>query len=194
VLSHGAGGVLLGANCDPTYYAADTLGSWMGFCSPYTERTWPTFTDFSVEDAYKRDVAFDYMRDHWQRLPVVAAARIGRTWGVYRPFMGIATDGTVRPRWVVTSAYVVYWLLVPLAIAGAFVARRRRVPLWPLGAVVATVVTTVAVFHGNLRYRAPAEVVIVVLAAIAVRAVIDALGPRSVRAGEAHLETGAVRR
>ena len=48
--------------------------------------------------------------------------------------------------------------------------RRRRVTLIPLLAVFAEVVVTAAFAFGDTRYRAPAEVAIVLLAAVAVDA------------------------
>jgi hypothetical protein len=44
---------------------------------------------------------------------------------------------------------------------------RRDVPIWPLIAVPAIVVIAVALTFGQTRYRAPAEPVVVLLAAVA---------------------------
>jgi hypothetical protein len=67
-----------------------------------------------------------------------------------------------------------YFVLVPLAIAGAVLARRRRVPIYPLLAFPATVVLSVLFTIGQTRYRAPAEISLVVLAAVAVEAGVTA--------------------
>ena len=45
--------------------------------------------------------------------------------------------------------------------------RRRRVPVWPLLAFVVNVAVAVAVTFGQPRYRAPADVAVTVLAAVA---------------------------
>jgi hypothetical protein len=59
------------------------------------------------------------------------------------------------------------WMLSPLAVLGALRLRRRRVPITPLVAPVVIVTLVAAAFYGLVRFRAPAEVSIVVLAAVA---------------------------
>jgi hypothetical protein len=60
-----------------------------------------------------------------------------------------------------------YWALVPLAIGGLLVLRRRHIMVWPLVAQFAMVTITAAAFYGLIRFRIPAEVALVVLAAAA---------------------------
>jgi 4-amino-4-deoxy-L-arabinose transferase-like glycosyltransferase len=163
LISHSDGGVLLGANCDETY-SGSLLGSWYGFCYPFSAPR--HVEDLSVEATRQRDVALEYAGEHLGRLPVVVAARIGRTWGAYRPFQGHFTDGEFRPRGVRYAAWASYWALVALTVAGGVTLRRQRVPLLPLLAPAIIVTLTSAVFHGAVRFRAPAEVSLVVLAAI----------------------------
>jgi ABC-type transport system involved in cytochrome c biogenesis permease component len=50
--------------------------------------------------------------------------------------------------------------------------RRRRIPLYPLLAFVLTVVITVATAYGETRYRAAAEVPLVILAAVGLEALL----------------------
>jgi len=38
-----------------------------------------------------RKRAFHYMRTHLRRLPLVIVARVGRTWGLYRPIDMVST-------------------------------------------------------------------------------------------------------
>jgi hypothetical protein len=59
-----------------------------------------------------------------------------------------------------------YYALAGLAVGGAFVLRRRRVPVFPLVAVGLDVVATVLVSFGQTRYRTPVEVSLVLLAAV----------------------------
>jgi asparagine N-glycosylation enzyme membrane subunit Stt3 len=59
-----------------------------------------------------------------------------------------------------------YWLMLPLAIAGAFVLHRRRVHLWPLLATAVTVCLVAALTYGQQRFRIAAEPAIIVLAAV----------------------------
>ena len=65
-----------------------------------------------------------------------------------------------------------YWALIPAAIFGVVVLRRRRVRLLPLLALAASVTIGTAVTYGFTRFRAAAEVAIVLLAAVAVDAVL----------------------
>jgi uncharacterized membrane protein YfcA len=61
---------------------------------------------------------------------------------------------------------------VPFAIGGVVVLRRRKLPSWPLVAVLAYVTFAGMIFGGNPRYRVPGEIAIVVLAAVAIDALI----------------------
>ena len=91
----------------------------------------------------------------------------GRAWSVFRPFQQTHLDSRIgSPLWVERLRLLSYWLLAPAAIAGAVVLRRRRVTLIPLLAVIIEVVVTAALAFGDTRYRAPAEVPIVLLAAV----------------------------
>jgi hypothetical protein len=67
-----------------------------------------------------------------------------------------------------------FWPLVALAAAGVVVLRRRRVALLPLLVPIVVVTLDAAAFYGLVRFRVPAEVSIVVLAAIG----LDALATR----------------
>ncbi len=166
LLSHGDGGVLLGANCDETY-SGPRIGSWYGFCAPFTDPA--RVEDQSTVASARRDRALDYVGDHLGRVPVVAAARVGRVWSVYRPFQGSGiSDGEERPGWVSRTGWAMLWLLVVPAVAGAIELRRRRVTLVPLIAPIAIVTVVAALFYGAVRFRAPAEVSLVVLAAVGV--------------------------
>jgi hypothetical protein len=63
---------------------------------------------------------------------------------------------------------VQYWLLVPVAVAGGVILRRRReVRLLPLVAMPVLVFIVTTLFYGLTRFRLPAEIAFVVLAAAA---------------------------
>ena len=64
-----------------------------------------------------------------------------------------------------------YYLLMPFAIVGLVVMRRRRIPIFPYIAIAVSVTITVAMSFGITRYRAPVDTVIPVLAAIALDAI-----------------------
>ena len=86
-MSDSAGYVLALGNCDETY-SGPYLGYWHFDCTyqpgPGVSRT--------RGDVEAREQATRYMRDHQRRLPVVAAARVGRLWHVYRVEQGIDFD------------------------------------------------------------------------------------------------------
>jgi hypothetical protein len=63
-----------------------------------------------------------------------------------------------------------YWALMPFAIGGLVVMRRRRVPIFPFVAVIGATVVTVAMSFGITRYRAGVDVLVPVLAAVALAA------------------------
>jgi hypothetical protein len=69
-------------------------------------------------------------------------------------------------RWLSLIAF----FALALRLAGAVILRRRRVILLPLTALAVSVTVGVAVTYGFTRFRAAAEVAIVLLAAVAVDA------------------------
>jgi hypothetical protein len=78
------------------------------------------------------------------------------------------------------AGLIVYYALLPFAVAGIVVLRRRRLGQWFL-LVPAGVLTVVsALYYGTVRFRAPFEVCLVVLAAPAIVVLVRWLG-RSVR-------------
>jgi hypothetical protein len=127
-----------------------------------------------------RHEAIDYMKEHKGRVPVVIAAREGRAWGVFRPFQDMRFD-TFRgtPLRVIQLGFLAHWALAVAAIAGFVVLWRRKVPLLPFIAVFATVAIGVAISFGSSRYRAPADVPIVLLAAVALDVALRRFTARS---------------
>ncbi|MGH8983464.1 MAG: ArnT family glycosyltransferase [Acidimicrobiia bacterium] len=169
-LSNGDGGVVAGANCDQTYWGPE-LGSWHGLCHADVGGDQ---LEGSLNSEQKREAALEYMRDHLGRLPVVVIARIGRSWSVYKPLEMIDVDVTEgRPRWASWAGLGMYWALVPLSVAGVVVLRRRAVPLFPLVGPLIVSTLVAGAFYGRVRFRAPAEVSLVVLAAVAAQRLID---------------------
>lgn len=171
VLSTGLGNAMVMGNCKPTY-SGDLLGYYQGgfnACNVGVSRS----KDQSIADGQLRRAAVDFMRANESRVPVVVAARIGRTFNVFRPFQQVHLEGERHTSiWVLRLGLFAYWLLVPFAIYGAIVARRRKIPIYPLLAFPIIVALSVALTIGAVRYRAPAEIPLVLLAAIAVDALI----------------------
>jgi hypothetical protein len=172
---------LVGSNCDPVYYGT-AIG--LTYLAPPCLDPTGLKGDESVLAKVYRTRAFDYMKAHKSRVPVVVAARVGRTWSVFRPMdMLFFNLGEGRERWVTAAGLVGYYALLPLALAGAVLLGRRRERgrvLWML--VVPAVASTVgvAVTYGQTRFRAAAEPSIAVLAAVALVAVREATRSRTV--------------
>lgn len=125
--------------------------------------------DESVIDTAHREKARGYIEDHWTELPPVVAARIGRMWDVYRPMQGIDFNVFFERRglWPSRAALAMYYVLLPLAIYGLVLMRRRKQTIVPFVGLAAMITFTAASTFGITRYRVPLEVGIVVLAALA---------------------------
>jgi 4-amino-4-deoxy-L-arabinose transferase-like glycosyltransferase len=168
------------SSCDDTYYGPLT-GYLSIECARRTAlRARSEGLDQSEEAGRHRRQALDYISDHKGRVPVVVAARWGRILGIYRldQYLGFGTiEG--RERWVSRLTLYTLWPMMILAVVGAIVLRRRRIPVFPLLALVAIVFVTVALSYGAQRFRASAEPALVVLAAVAIEAGLKRLHPRT---------------
>ena len=126
--------------------------------------------DQSQVEAVYRKRALHYMRTHLGRLPIVVAARIGRTWSVFRPLDMVSfNQGEGREAWVTRLGLVAYYPTLLLAIGGAVVMwrRRARAALWVLLVPAIAVTVGVAATYGQTRFRAAAEPSLAILAAVA---------------------------
>ena len=160
LVSTNSGGAIGGANCEATYYG-DELGSWSLPCVSVHSGNEAERLDASRRDGVR------YARDHARRLPVVAAARVGRVWSLYGPFQ--VPEG--RSGRVNKLAVLLFFLLVPAAVWGALLLRRRGREVWLLLAPFVAVTLTALTSYGNVRFRESAEVSLVVLAGIALSSV-----------------------
>jgi len=154
---------LCGANLDRTWYG-DGTGVWALDCASI-----PVKGDRSVVSNTLRTRGLDYIGDHLSRLPVVVAVREARVWSLYAPgFMANYNVNEGRDVEVSWAGFFAFWVLVPCAVVGAVLLRRRRVPITPLISQFVIVAVTAAAIYGLVRFRVPAEVSLVVLAAVAV--------------------------
>jgi 4-amino-4-deoxy-L-arabinose transferase-like glycosyltransferase len=177
LLTGSVGGAMAAGNCAQTY-SGERLGYYVTICARGNIKPGDPFN----VDNQLRHRAIEFMRSHERRTPVVMAARVGRTFGFFRPFqqMGLETErGT--PKWVFRIAFFMYWALLPLAVAGAVIARRRDVPIYPFLVFPALAVFTVLLTIGSVRYRAPAEVPLIMLAAVALDALFGVARHRATR-------------
>ena len=162
---------LVGANCAPVYEGGG-IGFWNLGCA-FALEVDPAL-DQSEESAVYRDEAVRFISDNFDRLPVVVAARLGRVWAVYAPEqMVVLNQGEGREQWASWAGVLSWWVTAPLAVAGAVVLRRRGVPIWPFVAMVVAVGVTAVLFYGIVRFRVPADVAALVLAAVAVDALLS---------------------
>jgi hypothetical protein len=168
-------GVWAVANCDETYHG-QLLGFWYFNCDPGSKG------DESQRAIVARDRGLNYMKDHAGRVPVVVAARVGREWELFRPWENAAyTQFEGRPIWGAKAGLVSYWILAVIAIPGVFFVHRRGLTLIPLLSQIVLVTAIAAIAYGSVRFRLPAEVVIVALAALTIDTGIDWLAKRRQR-------------
>ena len=165
LLASGAGVVLELGNCDETY-AGEFLGYWSFDCNT---TAWPE-GDESVVSAQKAATAGSYMGEHWVEVPKVVAARIGRLFGVFRPFQTAEFDVLLerRVRSHVWLGLGMHWAAAAVAVVGAVALRRRGRTLLPPLAVVAAAAVAAGTAFGITRYRIGADTAIVMLAAVGI--------------------------
>ncbi len=197
ILSTNDGLALAASNCLPVY-GGDTIGLTLYDAAPVDappeekasdryciENPEPPGDQSEVSAVY-RSRALRIMRDHLDQQPAVIAARVGRTWNVFRPFdMVWYNEGEDREPWATRAAIWSFYPIAVAAMAGAFVLRRRdrssgaqsgfgRILAVPL----VSVTIASALTYGQARYRAVGEAALVVLAAVAVDACVSARGAR----------------
>ena len=153
-----SGTAVAGANCAVTYAGGDHLGGWYPPCiKEHPGKNEAEHHALALDDGVR------YARHHLGRLPVVLAARFGRVWSVYKPF-AIPEGRSIRVQKV---GVIAFFLLVPFGVWGFVLLRRRGEVTWILLAPFIIVAVTALTTYGNLRFREPAEVALVVLAAVA---------------------------
>lgn len=168
----GLGFTMSTANCGLTYHG-ELVGYWSYFCpveKPATPAT--RERDLSDLDVLRRQLAIRYIRTHSSALPSVELARLGRTWGFYRPLQQVRLDSRESGRNVPAAWFGLglYFAMLAASIWGALVLRRRGITLIPVLALVVLVTIAVVITFGQTRYRAPAEIALVLLTAVAVDA------------------------
>lgn len=191
-LSDGWDLTAIGANCRTTY-SGPLIGVNDLRCG---SRVPETRGDQSVAFAEARRIGVDYALDHVDRWPAVAFARLGRTFGFFNVGQQIGLDHEFerRERGISAAGLVIWWASVIAGVGGLVALRRRRVSLLPVLAPVAAVAIGVVVTYGNTRLRVPADVAMLVAAAVGVDAWLrrrastrppDAVGPEPSTAGSA---------
>jgi len=173
--STGTGFVLEIANCDRTY-TGDRLGYW----APECDRTPWQAGDETATEVAKRATAVDYISANRDRLPVVVAARVGRMWDVWRIDESVFFNDFYEQRGRASSLWAmrVWWLLLALAVPGAWALRRRGATLIvPLALASATTLAAASSF-GITRYRTGLEVAVALVAGVGIAAWAQAVADR----------------
>jgi 4-amino-4-deoxy-L-arabinose transferase-like glycosyltransferase len=171
IISTNTGGLLAGANCPETYRGL-LIGQWSLRCAE--AQTSVGTNEARVANAL-RARGLRYAADHAGRLPVVLAARAGRTLELYHPRRQAREQRFFEGRDVRVAELGVpaFWLVAALALATLAlraVPRGDALLLWAPVAVVGFVTLTA---YGWTRFRAGAEPELLVLAAAAVVALAD---------------------
>jgi hypothetical protein len=162
-LSDGWDLTVVGANC-PSTYSGPLIGTNDLRCGAGVRDD----IDQSVAFADARTKGLRYARDHVDRWPAVAFARLGRTFGFFnvRQQIDLDHDFERRERAISTAGLVTWWLSVAVGIGGMVALHRRRVSLVPLLAPCAAVAIAVAVTYGNTRLRVPADVALLIASGV----------------------------
>ena len=177
-LTTNLGGVLAGSNCAETY-SGEFMGLWRFQC--FSEAPEGSEAD---KAAHWRRQGLDYMREHPGRLALVVPVRVLRVWDLWRPRQQWYYEAVVEGRdlrWQ-RAGTLSYFLLLPLAVYGLVLLRRRREPLRVLLAPALMVTLSAAAGYGITRLRMAAEVPLVVAAAVAVTALVEQRARGALRA------------
>jgi hypothetical protein len=189
LLASGHGSVLEISNCDRTY-SGEFLGYWDIRCltadrppaSTDQERLLDQASvpglvyliaqderDESIPDERARKHGLDYIGDNIERAPLVALARVGRVWSLYRPFQGVDLDTFFERRglWPSRFGLIMFYALFALSIWELIARWRARRAVWPMLCVIAMTTVTAAISIGITRYRVGSDVVLVVLGGLA---------------------------
>ena len=96
---------------------------------------------------------------------VMVLAREGRTWGWYRAGQIPQLDSSreTKPLNWGRFAMVILYSLEIASVFGVLVMRRRKIPLPPLVALIVNVCISTAITFGQTRYRASAEIALVLM-------------------------------
>jgi 4-amino-4-deoxy-L-arabinose transferase-like glycosyltransferase len=185
-LTTGTGSTFAGANLDATYHgrllgAHDPLGIGR---TPSGRR--PVRNEAVQSERWQEDAA-RYVGGHLGRVPVVVAARIGRTWSLYpltpAEKARYAANYNTHLKSAEYLALVAFVLAVCLAVLGARGLRRAGGPLWILVAPMVLVTVVSAVGYGDLRFRQAADVSIALLAGLGALAVASVRSAHGLRRG-----------
>lgn len=136
--------------------------------------------DQSIDNEVYTRRAMGYIRHHMGQVPSVVLAREARLVGLWNPTQQNQIDyfeqrGSLS--WTTTTQRM-FWFLGVLAIGGAVIWRRRRIPLYPLVAEIALTGFVVMITFGLTRYRVGLDLCVVILASTSIDAIMTWLSER----------------
>ncbi len=190
-ISDGLGVTLASADCGSTFSGGQYEGYWDIHCALVA--TIPKGVDESVRANIEQDHAVRFVESHLNRLLPVTLAKIGRGFAFFRPMQQIDLDAFFEDRpynWALVGLWSYYGLLA-LSLGGVVVLVRRKVTCLPLAAVTVAVMATMAIAFGCTRYRTPFEVVLAILASVAVDGLVNGLRRGGPTTGGGGPTTGA---
>lgn len=189
ITSANLGSVIVGANCDSTY-SGPLLGTWDPRCA---NEVHPPPGDASTVDNFYRSAGEHYVREHLTRVPIVVAARLGRSLGVWpAPAEQVSWNATaagVWPRWS-SWLYLTTWVLsIPLVLVAVAVLRRRRVKAWPLYLLIVGFFLVSAVLYDDVRFASSCQPALAVLVGVGLAKIASTvINRRRPRYSDAHLD------
>ena len=178
VLSDNQGTTVAGANCHSTYYGRE-IGYFDFACTLKAYRSNRRRESEAVVSYRLQARAVHYAARHPGRALLVAAIRVAGAWGFYAPGRQVVVTG--RRRGVQRVGIVMYYALLVLGVIGALRLWRsyRRDVLLVLASPFVVATVTAALTYGFVRIRHAAEVSLVVLAAIGVVSLMEAVRRRT---------------
>lgn len=165
LVSNNGDTALRGVSCDESYPGGALAGLWGLTCAVYD----PKELDESVVGQGLRRDALEYIKNHLSAYPEAVLLREGRAWNLYLPFNTARyNEGEGRPFGISVVGILEFYVLVALAVFGWFELKRRRISRIPLASQFVIAAVAIAGFGGMVRFRVPADVALVVLAAVAI--------------------------
>ncbi len=184
-MSTNDGLTLIGAN-SPQTYSGSAIGFWTLEYANSLNVPELQDGDPSVRAQIFRTEAFAYVSDNLSKLPQVVVARLGLLWSVFKPLqMSELNTGEGREVWASNLALVGFWVAAPLAFLGWRCLGAAKAVRWPLAALMLHVCLIGMLFYGLPRFRVPAEIAVVVCAAVALHR-LSTLGISKLHQTEPH--------
>ncbi len=165
-LSSSVGGAICGSN-NADAYSGSKIGLWAPSPEACPLPKQPPVDQSVIAHKWSK-AGFDYLQDHVEDVPVAVLARLGRVWGVFRA--GSTVEYLIDeslPSGAAWAGYVAYWLILPFALWGLWLLRKRGTAIFPIvGLFVVTCIAS-ASFYGLIRLRLASDIAFVVLASLA---------------------------